>query len=212
MFQDKYWYLLVLLTMFGIVILHEFGHALACRSVGGKANTIVLWPLGGIAIVQPPPRPGAMLWSIAAGPLVNVVLLPILWIIYFTAAPDHTTMELRGQADWQQYLLVVAVVNTGLLVFNMLPLYPLDGGQMVQSILWFFVGRVKSLKIAAVLGLVGAIVLGILMLRFADIYMAIMALFIGMEAWNGLRIAKYLEHMESSGYATGTAEVPFGQR
>ena len=61
------------LGLFLIVLLHEFGHALACRSVGGTANQIVLWPLGGVAYVDPPPRPGAELWSIAAGPLVNVV-------------------------------------------------------------------------------------------------------------------------------------------
>ena len=47
-------------TLFAIVLLHEFGHALACRQVGGKANQIVLWPLGGIAYVKPPPRPGAV--------------------------------------------------------------------------------------------------------------------------------------------------------
>ena len=57
--------------------MHEFGHALACRQVGGKANQIMLWPLGGVAYVSPPQRPGAMLWSIAAGPLVNVVLVPV---------------------------------------------------------------------------------------------------------------------------------------
>ena len=61
---------------FLIVLLHEFGHALACRQVGGTANQIVLWPLGGVAYVNPPQRPGATLWSIAAGPLVNVALLP----------------------------------------------------------------------------------------------------------------------------------------
>jgi Zn-dependent protease len=67
------------LALFLIVMLHEFGHALACRQVGGTANQIMLWPLGGVAYVNPPPRPGATLWSIAAGPLVNVVLLPVLW-------------------------------------------------------------------------------------------------------------------------------------
>ena len=60
------------LALFGIVLLHEFGHSLACRQVGGTADHIVLWPLGGIAFVNPPRRPGAVLWSIAAGPLVNV--------------------------------------------------------------------------------------------------------------------------------------------
>src|ERR1700731_1253862 len=76
------WNIAEYLALFLIVMLHEFGHALACRQVGGKANQIVLWPLGGVAYVDPPPRPGATLWSIAAGPLVNVALLPILFIAF----------------------------------------------------------------------------------------------------------------------------------
>jgi Zn-dependent protease len=64
------------LALFVIVTLHEFGHSLACRQVGGRASGIVLWPLGGVAYVVPPQRPGATLWSLAAGPLVNVALAP----------------------------------------------------------------------------------------------------------------------------------------
>jgi len=60
------WNILEYLALFSIVLLHEFGHALACRQVGGKADQIVLWPLGGVAYVNPPQRPGATLWSIAA--------------------------------------------------------------------------------------------------------------------------------------------------
>src|SRR6201996_4056762 len=76
------WNVLEYLALFAIVLTHEFGHALACRSVGGSADTIMLWPLGGVAYVNPPQRPGAMLWSIVAGPLVNVALLPILGGIF----------------------------------------------------------------------------------------------------------------------------------
>src|SRR5438876_2990792 len=72
------WNILEYLALFSIVLLHEYGHALACRQVGGIANRIVLWPLGGVAYVEPPTRPGAMLWSIAAGPLVKVVLIFVL--------------------------------------------------------------------------------------------------------------------------------------
>src|SRR4029077_16760827 len=78
------WNVVEYLALFVIVTMHEFGHALACRQVGGQANQIVLWPLGGVAYVSPPPRPGAMLWSIAAGPLVNVALFFVLtpvWIL-----------------------------------------------------------------------------------------------------------------------------------
>src|ERR1044071_1206495 len=80
------WNVVEYLALFGIVLLHEFGHALACRQTGGQADTIVLWPLGGIAFVKPPPRPGAYIWSIAAGPLVNAVLFPLLAFLAAVAA------------------------------------------------------------------------------------------------------------------------------
>lgn len=63
------WNVLEYLALFLIVLTHEFGHAMACRKVGGNADHILLWPFGGVAYVNPPQRPGAMLWSIAAGPL-----------------------------------------------------------------------------------------------------------------------------------------------
>src|SRR5215213_8725311 len=77
-YQSPVWAVLQYLALFAIVLLHEFGHAFACRQTGGTANEIILWPLGGVAFVQPPQRAGAELWSIAAGPLVNVVLFPVL--------------------------------------------------------------------------------------------------------------------------------------
>src|SRR5580765_785788 len=91
MFGERYnspaWYFAEYLALFVIVLMHEFGHALACRQVGGEANQIVLWPLGGVAYVAPPQRPGATLWSIAAGPLVNVILVPILSVV--VSASSH---------------------------------------------------------------------------------------------------------------------------
>ena len=90
------WNVLEYLALFLIVTLHEFGHALACRQVGGTADRILLWPLGGVAYVNPPQRPGATLWSITAGPLVNVALLVILLVTgnlsrgsaWLAASPD----------------------------------------------------------------------------------------------------------------------------
>src|ERR1700740_3587035 len=77
-YHSPVWNVVEYLSLFLIVTLHEFGHSLACRQSGGTANEVVLWPLGGVAYVNPPQRPGPPLWSIAAGPLVNVVLIPIL--------------------------------------------------------------------------------------------------------------------------------------
>ena len=85
-YQSMTWNVIEYLALFGIVLLHEFGHAFACRQVGGQANRIMLWPLGGVAFVQPPPRPGALLWSIAAGPLVNVILVPITVLAFVIAS------------------------------------------------------------------------------------------------------------------------------
>src|SRR5207248_7618774 len=111
------WNVLEYLALFCIILLHEFGHALACRQVGGRANQIVLWPLGGVAYVAPPPRPGATLWSIAAGPLVNVVLAPILTALVFAGASS-------GWADSDPYKLLRAIwiINFVLLCFNLLPI------------------------------------------------------------------------------------------
>jgi Zn-dependent protease len=91
------WNVAEYLSLFLIVTLHEFGHALACRQVGGTANRIVLWPFGGVAFVDPPPRPGATLWSIAAGPLVNVALIPLLFRLAY----------LRARVDWPRFTTCV---------------------------------------------------------------------------------------------------------
>src|SRR6266699_3608057 len=98
------WNVLEYLTLFLIVMLHEFGHALACRQVGGRANQIVLWPLGGLAYVDTPPRPGATLWSIAAGPLVNVALVPVLAILVWLSRSSGWA---EGMPNAQRFLLAV---------------------------------------------------------------------------------------------------------
>src|SRR5512138_1919450 len=84
-YHSMLWNVLEYLTLFAIVLAHEFGHALACRQVGGSAERIVLWPLGGVAYVSPPQRPGATLWSLAAGPLVNLALAPVLLLLLVLA-------------------------------------------------------------------------------------------------------------------------------
>src|SRR6201981_2708502 len=108
------WNVLEYLALFLIVLLHEFGHSLACRQVGGRANQIVLWPLGGVAYVDPPPRPGATLWSIAAGPLVNVVLIPVLIVLMKTLRFGLGVTE----PDIYIFLRSVSLINAGLLIFN----------------------------------------------------------------------------------------------
>jgi Zn-dependent protease len=187
-YSSPIWAVLEYVGLFVIVLLHEFGHALACRQTGGVADRIVLWPLGGIAFVNPPPRPGAYLWSIAAGPLVNVVLFPVLSLALSVA-----------EAQWRMsnhdaYLLIFWLwyINNGLLIFNLLPIYPLDGGQIVRGLLWFVVGRIRSLKIASMIGFAGAILLVLLAIQQRSIWLGILAFFILSQAQAGWRYAKQL--------------------
>ncbi len=90
------------------------------RQVGGTANKIMLWPLGGVAYVDPPPRPAATLWSIAAGPLVNVVLLGASATLAFWGR--HVAWRLTFPHAYK-LLWAILAMNLGLLVFNLLPIY-----------------------------------------------------------------------------------------
>ncbi len=188
LFNGVYWHVATYLALFGIVLLHEFGHALACRSVGGQADTIVLWPLGGIAFVRPPARPGAVLWSIAAGPLVNVLLVPITLLAYYAVSYGAADgISFSQMSDVQRMMLAIFMINLGILFFNMLPVYPLDGGQILQSLLWFVMGRAKSLRVVTVIGLSAALVGGVIALSFGHLWLVLMAAFIGWQSWVGYR-------------------------
>ena len=189
LYSSVAWNVLEYLALFVIVLLHEFGHALACRQVGGTANRIVLWPLGGVAYVDPPQRPGATLWSIAAGPLVNVALFPILFLLYLsgrslgwaTTAPDV-------------YRLVHGVmwIDVGLLIFNILPVYPLDGGQILRSLLWFVLGRARSLMAASIIGFLGVAGFIVLALRSQNYWLGLISLYMAMSCWSGFQQARAL--------------------
>jgi Zn-dependent protease len=186
------WNVAEYLALFAIVTLHEFGHSLACRQVGGKADQIVLWPLGGVAYVSPPQRPGATLWSIAAGPLVNAALLPIL----------SGLLLLGGALGWpaivpdaHRWLRAVWAINLALLVFNLLPIYPLDGGQILRTLLWFVLGRARSLTVASVVGLVGVSALAGLALWAQNPWLAILAGFVALNCWQGFRQARVLARL-----------------
>lgn len=190
-YDSRFWSVLEFLALFGIVLLHEFGHALATRSVGGTANRIVLWPLGGVAFVSPPPRPGAVLWSIAAGPLVNVLLMPPL-IIFAAVMAVTPTFEFNSMADPQRFAFILLLINFGLLVFNMLPIYPLDGGQILQALLWFMIGRARSLQIVSGLGLLAGAAIGVLALMAGELFLVFIALFVVWQAYNGWRVARMM--------------------
>ena len=196
------WNVAEYLLLFGIVLLHEFGHATACRQVGGIANRILLWPLGGVAYVNPPPRPGAVLWSIAAGPLVNIALVPLTVGLY----------QLGDLAGWQEvfpeahhFLFATMVMNALLLIFNLLPIYPLDGGQILQALLWFVIGRARSLLVVSVIGLVAGVGLVAVSLWARNWWFGVVALFIALRSWAGFQQARALARLAKAPRYEGLA-------
>jgi Zn-dependent protease len=183
------WNALEILGLFLIVLIHEFGHQLACRQVGGTTHNIVLWPLGGVAYVNPPQRPGAQLWSIAAGPLVNVILIPIFAAL--VAISSHLGWY-DTHLDAYELCHSIWIINIVLLVFNLIPIYPLDGGQILRSLLWFLFGRANSLLAASVIGFIGVAGLMLFAIFSGNTWLIIMAVFISLNCWGGLKQARAL--------------------
>lgn len=201
--NDAYlWSVIEYIGLFGMVLLHEFGHALACKQVGGQAYEIVLWPLGGIAFVSPPQRPGATLWSIAAGPLVNVALVPVLLVLAWA----------MGTFGWGQtfpnaceLLRAITLINYALLIFNLLPVYPLDGGQILRALLWFVLGRARSLLVASIIGFVGVVGLIVLAVLVSDLWLGLIAGFVLLNCWQGLRQALAMARVDDAPSRVGFA-------
>ena len=192
------WNVLEYVALFGLVTLHEFGHSFACRSVGGKADEILLWPFGGIAIVDPPLRPGATLWSIAAGPLVNVALFPILGGLALLI-PAAVSPNMHA------FLRSVTFIDVGLLVFNLLPIYPLDGGQILGALLCFVLGRARSMLVTAIIGLVGVVGIGLLTLRSFSLWLGFIGVFVASQCLHSIRLARSLNRMATGPRRTGVA-------
>lgn len=143
-----------------IVLLHEIGHCLGCRAVGGEADEILLWPLGGLAYCRPPHRSWETLITALAGPAVNVVIFLILLpVLQFQGALDWSLLhpfEMILAPGAARYTSLLFKLNYLLLLFNLLlPFYPLDGGLVVQSILWHRLGYYQATLISSMVGMIG---------------------------------------------------------
>jgi len=124
------------------ILFHEFGHVVAARMTGGAADEILLWPLGGLAFTQPADSLRSRLLTPAAGPLVNLVLcgltLKAVLDSPYTSEAFHPLkvpgVDFSGEL-LSDVLVLIFAANWILLLFNLLPVYPLDGGQILQTLL-----------------------------------------------------------------------------
>jgi stage IV sporulation protein FB len=172
--------------VFGSVLLHEFGHCFGCRSVGGRADDILIWPLGGLAQTNPPHRPWAALVTTACGPLVNLVIAAVTYAVLCKHYGDsvsrfYSLNPMRLGAffyfpGWIGFVGDLFVVNYALFVFNMLLVFmPFDAGRLMQELMWFKMGWGRSMYNACKLGMAFAILAGIFGLATGRFLVAMLA-------------------------------------
>ena len=198
--------LITVIILFVIVLLHEFGHCWGARSTGGSAEQIMLWPLGGLASVSPPHTPRAHAITTAAGPAVNVVICIMtgVWIAVVYGGigalplnPIRYAVPLDVSLAWASrthyWLCIVFGISYLLFLFNLLPIYPLDGGRMLHATLWPRQGYRNATLTATFVGMIGAVALGVAGMILESTIMIMIAFFGYFTCYSDRRMAKTIE-------------------
>ena len=189
--------------LFALVLLHEFGHCFGARRTGGQADEILLGPLGGLAMVRPPDTPRAHMITLVAGPAVNLLLLVVAAVVLaatyggITAVPWNPFdpfYPVNGQAGFHStmhwWLCVFFGINYLLLLFNLLPIYPMDGGRMVYTYLWPRRGRRRATLIATSTGMIGSIVVGLTGIVSGDYWLVMLAVYFYFTCFHDRQVAR----------------------
>jgi Zn-dependent protease len=172
--------LLFITLLFACVLLHEFGHVFAARRYGVQTPDITLLPIGGVARLERiPEKPSEELVVALAGPAVNVVIAALLFLVLggLPSMDDGTQVQnpgvgLLGRLAW---------VNITLVVFNLIPAFPMDGGRVLRALLAYRLGYTRGTRIAAGVGQAVAFALGLAGL-FGNPLLIFIALFVYMGA------------------------------
>jgi Zn-dependent protease len=148
-----------ILALFACVIAHEFGHALAARRYGIRTPDITLLPIGGLArLERMPEKPGQEIVVALAGPAVNVVIALVLILIMNARFDMQALQQLDNPA--LSFIVRLASVNIFLVLFNLIPAFPMDGGRVLRALLALRFSRTQATNIAARIGQALAFVFG----------------------------------------------------
>jgi len=146
-FKNPQFGLLVILGMTLSIILHEYGHALTAVSYGGRKGAIILWQFGGLATGSGPLSLKGSLATTVGGPLVTLILAVMLGVL--TAISERSVdPAMRGYVE---VFRTLARFNWIALAFNLVPAFPLDGGQIFRDLLAFRLGMGEATRIALLL-------------------------------------------------------------
>lgn len=212
---------LTLLGVFLCVTLHEYGHALAARRYDVPTLDITLLPIGGVARLQRMPRvPWQELVVAVAGPLVNVAIVLLIavglviyggWRLVMGAAIDAQSLKLFAETLNSPSVIGFAfnmlLINTMLVLFNMIPAFPMDGGRVLRSVLAMLMSYRRATFVASRVGLVCAVLMALIALQYSSPMPVLIAVFIG---YAGMVEARQVDVMESvRGVLIRNAMIPY---
>ena len=181
-----------ILTIFACVVAHELGHALTARRYGIKTRDIILLPIGGVARLEKMPDKSVQeLWVALAGPAVNVVIAAVLALFLFVSG-NFTPMSQLSNAS-ATFLERLMAVNIFLVLFNLVPAFPMDGGRVLRAALATQMAYTRATQIAAHLGQGIAVLFG-----FVGLFYNPMLLLIAIFIWIGAGQESSMTQMKSA--------------
>ena len=183
-----------MLLLYICVILHEYGHALMARKYGVDTKDIIMFPIGGVARLERiPEKPMQEFFIAIAGPMVNVVIALLLLPIILFWQPFKDII--LGNADILNIspMIIIPglfVMNIVLVLFNMIPAFPMDGGRVLRSLLSLKLRRVRATQIAAILGQIVAVGFFCYGIYNAQYMTSLIGVFVFFAARNEYRMVK----------------------